>query len=165
MSVLLFSEYSDTGDYIPVLGMGINVLNVPLQKLFSDLFQGEAQVGVRPALPIEGVTMILGNGLVGAGVLSDVTPVVVTSVPLVKSKPDDSEREIPEVFTACAVNRAMSRDNSDFVKVDDDPKTVRLYMSDFPLSVSTGDLVREHQMDPSLKPLFDDASFTMRFWF
>ena len=147
--------------------MGMNVWNVPLHKmrLFSDLFQGEAQVGVRPALPIEGVRMILGNGLVGAGVLSDVTPVVVTSVPLVKSKPDDSEREIPKVFTACAVNRAMSRDNSDFVKVDDDPETVRLYMSDFPLSVSTGDLVREQQMDPSLKPLFDDASFTMRFWF
>ena len=104
-SVLPFSENSDTGDYIPVLGMGMNVLNVPLHKirLFSDLFQGEAQVGVRPALPIEGVTMILGNGLVGARVWADVPPVVVASVPLVKSRPDDSEREFPEVFTACAV--------------------------------------------------------------
>ena len=43
--------------------MGMNVLNIPLHKigLFSDLFQGEAQMGVWPALPIEGVTMILGN--------------------------------------------------------------------------------------------------------
>ncbi|KAK0150744.1 hypothetical protein N1851_008151 [Merluccius polli] len=142
-SVLPFSENSDTGDFIPVLGMGMNVLNVPLHKirLFSDLFQGEAQVGVRPALPIEGVTMILGNGLVGARVWADVPSVVVASVPLVKSRPDDSEREFPEVFTACAVTRAMRRSN-DVKKVDDDPETVRLSLSDFPLAVSHGDLFK-----------------------
>jgi transposase InsO family protein len=59
----------------------------------------------------------------------------------------------PEVFTACAVTRAMRRAN-DVKKVDDDPETVRLSLSDFPLAVSHGDLVREQQVDPSLKPLF-----------
>ena len=60
MSVLPFSENFDTGDYVPVIGMSMNVLKVPLHKirLFSDLFQGEAQMGVRPALPID-ATMIL----------------------------------------------------------------------------------------------------------
>ena len=100
--------------------------------------------------------MILGNGLVGARVWADVPSVVVASVPLVKSRPDDSEREFPEVFTACAVTRAMRRAN-DVKKVDDDPETVRLSLSDFPLAVSHGDLVREQQVDPSLKPLFERA--------
>ena len=55
------------------------------------------------------------------------------------------------------VTRAMGSANSVVKKVDDDPETVRLSLSDFPLSVSHGDLVREQQVDPSLKPLFEGA--------
>lgn len=67
VSVLPFFEDSDTGCSIPVVGMGMTVLQVPLHNviLHSDLFQGQVTVGVRPALPIEGIRLILGNGVAG----------------------------------------------------------------------------------------------------
>ena len=102
-SALPFSEDTYVGLFIPVLGMGLNVLQVPLHKmmLFSDLFQGEVVVGMRPALPINGVTMILGNDIAGSRVWANgAPPAIVAPVSRVSSiKPD--------VFTACAVTCAM----------------------------------------------------------
>ena len=68
-SLIPFSNESHTGCWVPVVGMEMKVLQVPLHKavLHSDLFQGELAVGVRPALPVEGVTLILGNGAAGEG--------------------------------------------------------------------------------------------------
>ncbi|XP_058618179.1 uncharacterized protein LOC131531435 isoform X7 [Onychostoma macrolepis] len=65
-SVLPFSSQSHTGESVLIRGIGLNVLSVPLHKvsLQSELIQGEVVMGVRPALPIEGVHIILGNGLV-----------------------------------------------------------------------------------------------------
>lgn len=70
------STVSDTSCCVPVLGMGLEILQVPLHNvvLYSDLFQGEVAVGVHPALPIEGITFILGNGVAGGRVLVDVLP-------------------------------------------------------------------------------------------
>lgn len=75
-SVLPFSEESHTGCFVPVLGMGMKVLQVPLHKmmLYSDLFQREITVGVRPALPIGGITLILGTGVAGGCVWADAPP-------------------------------------------------------------------------------------------
>ena len=69
-STLPFSDDTYMGSFIPVLGMGLKVLRVPLNKmmLFSALFQGEVAVGVRLALPVAGVTMILGNDIAGSRV-------------------------------------------------------------------------------------------------
>ncbi|XP_078019594.1 uncharacterized protein LOC144459429 [Epinephelus lanceolatus] len=71
--------------------MGMKVLQVPLHKmvLYSDLFQGEITVGVRPALPIGGITLTLGNGVAGGRVWADAPPPpppVVSSVPLEELK-------------------------------------------------------------------------------
>ena len=86
-SVLPFSEKSDTGCTVPVVGMGMKILQVPLHDvmLYSELFQGKAAVGVCLALPLEGITLILGNGVAGARVWAAVPPPppVVSSVPLV----------------------------------------------------------------------------------
>lgn len=61
-SVLPFTDESDTASFVP----GLNVLQAPMHNimLYSNLFQGQAAVGVRPALPMEGVNVLLGNGLV-----------------------------------------------------------------------------------------------------
>ncbi|KAG7453547.1 hypothetical protein JOB18_031128 [Solea senegalensis] len=67
-------------------------------SLVGGRLKGEIAVGVRPALPVEGVTLILGNGAA-----------VVSSVPLVRKQPDEDEIRFPEVFTACAVTRSMSQ--------------------------------------------------------
>ena len=75
-STLPFSDDTYMGSFIPVLGMGLKILRVPLHKmmLFSDLFQGEVAVGVRPALPVAGITMILDNDIAVSRVWPDVAP-------------------------------------------------------------------------------------------
>ena len=164
-SVLPFTRESTTGSSIPVLGMGLTVLHVPVHNvmLYSNFFQGLTGVAVRPALPVAGVNVILGNGLAGARVWADVPPLlVVDSVPLVRSQPDESETEFPEVFTACAVTRAMTRaksetNASELGKSKNFGSGPMFSMSDFPLSVSQDDLKVEQQADLSLKSLFDQV--------
>ncbi|XP_039522080.1 uncharacterized protein LOC120478215 [Pimephales promelas] len=93
-ATLPFSNDTFVGSSIPVVGMGLNVLNVPQHKmmLHCNLFQGEVSVGVRPALPVDGVAMILGNDIAGDKVWADVSPPArVTVTPLECSKPDESE--------------------------------------------------------------------------
>jgi len=105
-ATLPFSNDTFVGSSIPVVGMGLNVLNVPQHKmmLHCNLFQGEVSVGVRPALPVDGVAMILGNDIAGDKVWADVSPPArVTVTPLECSKPDESEVHFPDVFSACAV--------------------------------------------------------------
>ncbi len=72
-SVHPFLPGSDTGDNTLIRGMGLTVLPVPLHKLELNcgLVQGEVAMGVRPALPIRGVDVILGNDLVGCQVWAD----------------------------------------------------------------------------------------------
>lgn len=50
--ILPFSRESKLGSLVPVRGMELNVLHVPLHKVMLewDLFQGEAALAVRPAL-------------------------------------------------------------------------------------------------------------------
>ena len=117
--------------------------------------QGEVCIAVRPALPVEGVHIILGNGLAGGHVWPDVPPhPVVNPVPVVNSETDESERDFPEVFAACAVARAGARvaREPDRVNVMEEPL---VHLSDFPLSLSHAELVTEQQSDPSIKGLLE----------
>ena len=159
--VLPLGKETETGSSIPVRGMDLNVLLVPLHRvrLQCDLFQGEAELAVRPALPIPGVSVILGNDLVGARLWAEVPPsVVVAPVPLVRLEPDENEREFPEVFTACAVTRAMAAAKS-VAKSDkeDVSEKFSLPLSDFPVSISRSDLAAEQQADSSLRELFQQV--------
>lgn len=97
-SVLPFSEESDTGCSVPVLG---KILQVPLHNVM---------------LPIEGITLILGNGMAAGRVWADVLPPpFVSSVPLVRKQPDENEVNFPEVFGACVVTHSMTHANLDSV--------------------------------------------------
>ena len=93
-SVLPFSQDSDTGDCVLVRGMGLNVLCAPSHKvrLSCHLLDGDVHIGVRPAFPIDGVDVILGNDLAGNHVWADGCPPV-KSTPLLKE--DDCEQEFP----------------------------------------------------------------------
>ncbi|XDV48156.1 hypothetical protein PO909_017622 [Leuciscus waleckii] len=75
-SVLSFSESSSTGSEMLIKGIGLQVLPVPLHNvvLESDLVTGQVTVGVRPSLPVEGISVILGNNLAGGRVWGDVPP-------------------------------------------------------------------------------------------
>ena len=164
-SVLPFSPVTETGDFILMRGMGMEQIPVPLHNMVleCDLVHGVVAVGVRPALPIDGVVMILGNDLAGGAVWADGPPFpVVTSKPLVSGEPDESGRGYPEVFPACAVTRAQSRT----VAKPDSPAPALsggegnsghvVSLPDLP-SVSRDEWVKCQQTDPSLSSLLDSV--------
>ena len=73
-------------------------------NLKSDLISGTVTIGVRPQLPVKGVSMLLGNDLAGKKVLPE--PIVSTKPCLTEVTNDDTESEI---YPSCAVTRAMSK--------------------------------------------------------
>uniref|UniRef100_A0AAQ5ZP60 Gypsy retrotransposon integrase-like protein 1 n=1 Tax=Amphiprion ocellaris TaxID=80972 RepID=A0AAQ5ZP60_AMPOC len=153
-SVLPFSKDSDTGDCVIVRGVSLVPLSAPLHKVFltSGFVEGNVHIAVRPALPLNGVDVILGNDLAGDRVWPSGGPVKVST----RKEPDDCERTFPEVFTACAVTRAMAKAKSDTEDCD--------FKLDFQLpeslSVSQQELVTEQRADASLSDLFDQVQPT-----
>lgn len=112
---------------------------MPLHEvmLSCDLFQGEVAVGMRPALPVDGVTMILGNGIAGSRVWPDGAALaVVVSVPWVSSEQDQNNQDVPNVFRACAVTRSMER--AQLAGINDNDHEVTSYCSLVCLSQRAG---------------------------
>ena len=68
---LPFSEVSATGENVLIQGIGMDIISVPLHRinLKSYLISGTVIVGVRPELPVKGVSMLLVNDLAGGKVL------------------------------------------------------------------------------------------------
>ncbi len=158
-SILPFSLQSDTGDSILVRGMGMSTLTVPLHmvKLSSGLVNGEIVVGVRPALPVEGVHLILGNELAGERVWADipVSPIV--------SSGNVFQQTLANVDPICVTTRAMTRNKKEII---DHPKMILNKMcSSLPIPdlsavffpVSADVLGGEQRSDLSLAELFDIA--------
>ena len=163
-SALPFSEETHTGSFLPVLGMGMSVFHVPVHKLMLHcaLFDGEVRMGVRPALPVNGVTVILGNDVAGARVWADrsepVSPILV-SVPLMTEGPDESEKLCPGVFEACAMTRAMKKASESAEAQGTETEGgvmdgLMLSLSDSPISIPRSELVSEQTADPTLTELF-----------
>jgi hypothetical protein len=99
--VLPFSEQSSNCSEVLIKGVG-SYINVPLHtvNLKSKLVSGPVTVGVRPTLPIKGISMLLGNDLAGDKVIPD---------PIVSSKPClENEEEEQCFFPICAVTRSMA---------------------------------------------------------
>tara|TARA_B110000881_G_C18480047_1_gene466013 strand:+ start:107 stop:553 length:447 start_codon:yes stop_codon:yes gene_type:complete len=59
-SALPFDENSSTGTSALIQGIGMEIINVPLYKinLKSDLVSERVTIGVRPELPVKGVSML-----------------------------------------------------------------------------------------------------------
>lgn len=75
--VLPLNTDTAVGFDVPVRGFNMQEIGVPLHKVViqSDLWSGDAVVGLRPRFPINGVSVIMGNDLAGGRVL--VTPEVI----------------------------------------------------------------------------------------
>ena len=105
-SVLPLTENSFTGANVLISGVEMGVLEVPLHEvnIKSSLINGNIVIGIRPSLPVEGISLILGNDLAGERVMVD---------PRVVEKPrDDEETErlaekFPGIFPASVVTRSM----------------------------------------------------------
>ena len=84
----------------------MGVLEVPLHDISirSSLINGNIVIGMRPSLPVEGISLILGNALAGEKVMVD---------PRVVEKPRDDEKterlaeKFPGIFPASVVTLLM----------------------------------------------------------
>ena len=105
-SVLPLTENSFTGANVLISGVEMGVLEVPLHEvnIKSSLINGNIVIGTRPSLPVEGISLILGNDLAGERVMVD---------PRVVEKPRDDEKterlaeKFPGIFPATVVTRSM----------------------------------------------------------
>ena len=103
--VLPLSDETSTGSSVLLQGVELGLINVPLHNIHlkSDLVTGPVVVGVRPTLPFEGVSLLLGNDLAGDKVVKN---------PIVCSKPvivDEPILDDTELYPTCAVTRAMAK--------------------------------------------------------
>ena len=103
-SVLPLTENSFTGANVLISGVEMCVLEVPLHEvnIKSSLINGH--ISMRPSLPVEGISLILGNDLAVEKVMVD---------PRVAEKPRDDDKterlaeKFPGIFPASVVTRSM----------------------------------------------------------
>ena len=178
--VLELTEQSATGETVLIHGVELGFSAVPLYRVFlkSDLVSGPIIVGVRPTLPIEGVSLLLGNDLAGSRV--NVNPCL-SSVPCVSDSTNETSQEIPGLFPACAITRAMAKqaDKKPLLLANDQAKSHVVDLSDtflandhvhdsyftdehtsevsFQCPVPTNQLVECQKSDPELNPLLQEA--------
>ena len=106
-SVLPLTENSFTGANVLISGVEIGILEVPLHEvnIQSSLINGKIVIGMRPSLPVEGISLMLGNDLAGEKVMVD---------PRVVEKPRDDKKtervaeKFPGIFPASVVKRSMN---------------------------------------------------------
>ena len=99
-------ENSFTGANVLISGVEMRILEVPPHEvnIKSSLINGNIVIGVRPSLPVEGISLILGNDLAGERVMVD---------PRVVEKPRDDEKterlaeKFPGIFPASVVTRSI----------------------------------------------------------
>ncbi|XP_041461220.1 uncharacterized protein LOC121412474 [Lytechinus variegatus] len=105
-NVLPFSEDSAVHSDVFVRGVG-GVIQVPLHSvnLKSAIVSGQVDVGVSPALPVEGVSLLLGNDLAGDKVLPHP---VKSNIPVSDEETESLVKEMPDVFSSCVLTRSMA---------------------------------------------------------
>ena len=106
--VLPLNEQSFTGSSVLIQGIKSGVASVPLHivDLQSSLVSGPVMVEIVASLPVQGISLILGNDLAGDRVMADPC---VSPKPCLSVVSDDSGIEMSEVFLACAVTQAMAK--------------------------------------------------------
>ena len=106
--VLTLSDKTDTCTRMLIQGVEMGCVSAPLHNvnLISDISSGPVTVAVRPSLPVEGVTFILGNDIAGEKVM---TYPKVTAVPSGDCDTENLDVICPGIFPGCAVTRSMSK--------------------------------------------------------
>ena len=131
-------------------------------------------VGIRPSLPVQGVSLILGNNLAGEKVM--VNPCMSPN-PHLSSGPEEIELNVPGVFPSCAITLAMTHklnENKVNSLLDTDSLAVtnkeepelpnKLENHDMPKNaddssppLTRSQLIQDQQADPELVALSKEA--------
>ena len=100
------SEQTYTGQNVLLRGVEMGNMEVPLHRiqLQSELISGTVTVGVQPALPFEGISLLIGNDLAGGRVKPEP---IMTHDPNMNDKP----AEDADLYPVCAYTRGMSKKN------------------------------------------------------
>ena len=183
---LPFSENTSLNESVLTKGVG-GFVSVPLHKvhLNSELVTGSVVVGVVPELPVEGVSLLLGNDLAGDRVKASDEPRM-TADPVTTNDPDTEklEENFPELFPACVVTRGMKRKQNSATEGDDfddlsktflnnleDPLTLQVHVQghrdremetkaqepNLQVPVGRKQLIQEQMRDVELSSLFERA--------
>ena len=104
-SVLPLSDQTSMATSVLIQGVELSTVTVPLHRVYlhSDLITGPVIVGIRPTLPVKGVSLVLGNNLAGGKVKPDLR---------VMEHPDQfakTETDNAAVYPACVVTRAAAQ--------------------------------------------------------
>ncbi len=115
-SALPFSEKSACGYSVVLSGIEMGYVPRPLHfvRVHSKLVSGVFPVAICPALPIRGVTMLLGNDIAGGKVIPSLE--VLDTAPRVLFRPDEAVQ--PGEFPSCVITRAQSRRHAEEGKDD-----------------------------------------------
>ena len=128
---------------------------MPLHRiqLFSGFVNGEVTIAVRPSLPIEGIDLIVGNNFGRDCVFPDQVspPPVVKTEATPKAEPDKCLTDFPEVFTACAVTRAMARAQAANPSEVSKNTSAQVFIPHFPAPLSRKDIVDAQKYDQNLQ--------------
>ena len=128
-------------------GVGLEPISVPLHEvgLQSDIVSGLVEVEIRPSLPIEGISLILGNDLAGGKVTVD---------PYMTCQPEshDGTKEEVTIYPACGVTRAMKKKAAEKDRVTTSPVLTRVGLPEASGSV-TDDLEEESKDSNENDPL------------
>ena len=105
-SVLPLTENSFTGANVLISLVEMSVLEVPLHEMNikSSLINGNIVIGMRPSLPVERISLILGNDLAGEKVM--VHPRVVEN-PREDKRTERLAEKFPGIFPASVVTCSM----------------------------------------------------------
>ena len=166
--VLPLSDSTATGT-VQIQGIELRVVKAPLHVIYlnSNLVKGTVTVGIRPTLPVKGVSLILGNDLAGSKVLPDLQLVSDPDPQQVEDEPD-------RVFPAYAVTRAAARRakadqeqdkqkaqtdrvNSSTTSMSNVGNTLEDQSTDKYLSMTREQLIKEQEMDADLSCLTEEA--------
>ena len=113
------------------------------------MLAGLVKVGIiNSALPVNGVTFLLGNDLAGAGMLPEL---IKSEEPLVSSPTETLDIESPHIFPVCAVTRSKVKSQSPDVK---GPSQENLYTQ----FINKENLIKAQMADSTLAGLRHIAS-------
>ena len=104
--VLPLSDKTATGKSVLLRVVHLGTFKVPLHEVIlkSKFITGPVTVGISPTLPVEGVSLLLGNDLAsGKDILS---PIVSDTNEICTSSDDKNEH----LYPACVVTRAMAKE-------------------------------------------------------
>ena len=165
-STLPFSDSTYSGAKVLLKGVDTIPGSYPSASLHqvylsSSHVNGQVTVGIQSSLPVDGIDFLLGNDLAGDKVI--LNPLV-TDTPCVYQQQDPVEVEVPNLYPACAVTRAMRRkeQENDFdISLEDTFMVNDDSQDDTPMIDITSDdptqFIRQQENDPDIKALIQRA--------